>query len=160
VDFFFILILIIIANVFENTQSRSGSCVSVYVEYISTFNLLEESHSRVSLVIFHHSGIALSLLNVVGWVLEDASSTIRALAWVFQEVLTYRCEVLSAEGLFLLKFFLSVGESATLFLKLVFALKTLKPEPTQFCLDLLFPSVLSFDAALRFEWGAWLNFDI
>jgi len=154
------VVLSIIANVFEHTQSRGGSCVSVNVEDVSTFNLLEESHSRVSLVIFHHFGIALSLLDVVGWMLEYASSTISALAWVIQEVLAYRCEVLSAEGLFLLKFFLSVGKSAPLFLKLVLALKALQPEPTKFCLDLLFPSILSFDAAFRFKWSAWLNFDI
>jgi len=89
VNFLFILVLSIIANVFEHIQSRSGSCVSVYVEDVSTFDLLEESHSRVSLVILHHFGIALSLFNVVRWMLEDASGTIRALTWVLQEVLAY-----------------------------------------------------------------------
>jgi len=87
------LILILVfsvtaANVFEHGESGSGRCVCVDVEDVSAVNLLEQSHGRVSLVILHHRGVALSLFNVFSWVLEDASSTIRALAWVLQEILT------------------------------------------------------------------------
>jgi len=160
-NFFFKLVFsIITANVFEHVQSRSGCCVRVDVEDVSTFDLLEQSHSRVSLIILHHSGVVLSLFNVFRWMLEDASSTVSALAWVVQEVLAYRREVLSAERLFLLKFFLSVGESTSLFLELVLALLASQPEPTKFCLDLPFPSVLCLDTTFRFEWSAWFNIDI
>ena len=71
--------------------------------------------------------------------LEDASGTVCAFAWVFQEILTDRCEVLPAESLFLLQFFLSMCESTSLFLELVLTLLALQPEPTQFCLDLTLP---------------------
>jgi len=140
-DFFLILVFsVTVANVLEGIQSGSGGRVRVYVEYISTFDLLEQSHCGVSLVVLHHARVALPFSHVLGWMLEDASGPISALAWVFQEILAYRCEVLSAEGLFLLKFLLSVSESASLVLELILALKASEPEPTQFGLDLSLPS--------------------
>jgi hypothetical protein len=60
------------------------------------------------LVILHHGRVRLSYFHVFGRVLENASGAIRALTWMFQEILTNRCEVLSAECLFLLQFFLSM----------------------------------------------------
>jgi len=78
----------------------------------------------------------------VGGVLEDASRSIGALAWMIKEILAYRCEVLSAQGLLLLKLFLTMGESASLLLENVLTLLALQPEPTQFGLDLSLPSIL------------------
>jgi hypothetical protein len=66
-------------------------------------------------------------------VLENASGAIRALTWMFQEILTNRCEVLSAECLFLLQFFLSMCESASLLFELVLTLirRTAEEKDTQ-----------------------------
>lgn len=113
------LIFSIVANAFEDRESWSTSCVRVYVKDVSSLDLLEESHCRESLVVLHHLHVLLSFSNVMSWVLENAAGTIRTLARMVQEVLTYRCEVLSAESLFLLQFFLSMCESASLLLKLV-----------------------------------------
>lgn len=60
---------------------------------------------------------------------------------MFQEVLADRCQILSAETLLLLKFILSVRESATLVLLEVLAGQTLQPELAKLGLDLLLPSV-------------------
>lgn len=59
---------------------------------------------------------------------------------MFQEVLADRCQILSAETLLLLKFILSVRESATLVLLEVLAGQTLQPELAKLGLDLLLPS--------------------
>lgn len=91
----------------------------------------------------------MSCPDIVSWVLENASVSVRALAWMFQEILTDRCEVLPAESLFLLQFFLSMCESTSLLLELVLTLKALQPEPTQFGLDLALPSALLPGVPLR-----------
>jgi len=80
----------------------------------------------------------------VSGVLEDASRSVGALARVIKEILAYRCEVLPAQGLLLLKLFLTVGETASLLLHLVLTLLALQPEFTQFGLDLLLPSILQW----------------
>ena len=85
--------------------------------------------------------------------LEDASGTVCALAWVFQEILTDWREILSTQGFLLLKFLLSMGETASLFLELVLTLKALQPEPTQFGLDLTLPWIFLLDISLlRSDW--------
>ena len=61
---------------------------------------------------------------------------------MLQEVLADRCQILSAEALLLLKFLLSVRESAALVLLEVFAGQTLQPELAKLGLDLLFPSAV------------------
>jgi len=71
----------------------------------------------------------LSFLDVMGGVLEDASCSISALTWVVEEILAYRREVLPAESLLLLKFFLTMSESASLILELVLTLLALQVEP-------------------------------
>lgn len=121
----FVKVFGIIANSFENLETWGGSRVCVYVEDVGSLNLLEKSHRREFLVILHHGRVRLSYFHVFGRVLENASGAIRALAWMFQEILTNRCEVLSAECLFLLQFFLSMCESASLLLELVLTLKAL-----------------------------------
>jgi len=132
------------ANFLEGVKSWCGRCVGVDVEDVGAFDLLEESHRGVPLVVFHHRLVGLSLGDVVGWVLEDASCSVGALARVIKEILAYRCEVLPAQGLLLLKLFLTVGETASLLLHLVLTLLALQPEFTQFGLDLLLPSILQW----------------
>jgi len=155
-EFVLLKVFRIIANSFENLETWGCSCVCVYVEGVSSLDLLEKSHRRKSLVILHHGLVRLSYFHVFGWVLENASSAIRAFAWVFQEILTDRCEILPAESLFLLQFFLSMCESAPLFLELVLALEALQPEPTQFGLDLALPWVLLLWASLCWGFKRWL----
>lgn len=158
-DFVLICVFIVTAtNVLECIESRSGRCVGVNVEDVSTLDLLEQSHCGVPLVIFHHDSVVLSFLDFVSWVLEDASRTIRALAGVIKEVLAYRCEVLSAQSLLLLKLFLSMGKATSLFLELVLALLAFQPEPTQFGLDLSLPSTLHLTVLLC-QWGEWIELD-
>ena len=85
------------------------------------------------------------LAHVIGWVLEDAPLAIRALGWVLQEILTNRCQILSAEAFLLLKLLLAVSEATALFLLAVLARLTVEPELAQLGLDLLFPAVLNLD---------------
>ena len=109
--------------------------------------------------------------------LEDASIPVCAFAWVFQEILTHRCEVLSAKSLFLLQLFLSVCESTSLLFELVLATKALQPEPAKFCFDLTFPGgfllgvllgwcavngwrICVFNWWLLYQSFAWTNFSI
>ena len=81
-DFVLILVFCIVANGLEGTQSWGGSCVSVYVEHISSLYLLETSHSCISLVILDHVVVGLSDSDVFCWVLENASCSIGAFTWV------------------------------------------------------------------------------
>lgn len=149
----------IIANVLEDIQTGSCSSVRVYVEAVRALNLLEKSHSGVPLVVFHHSRVFLSDFDV-GWrVLENASGSIRALAWVVQEVLTDWSQVLSAQVIFLLKLFLSMGKTASLFFDLVLTLKAFQPEPTQFSLDLAFPSILLLGVPAGLWRGTRIDFN-
>jgi len=90
----------------------------------------------------------LSFLDVMGGVLEDASCPISALTWVVEEILAYRREVLPAESLLLLKFFLTMSESASLILELVLTLLALQVEPAQFSFDLSLPSRLHLTVLL------------
>lgn len=73
--------------------------------------------------------------------LENASLTIGALAWMVQKVLAYRCQVLLTKPLLLLKFVLSVREATALLLLGVGALLAHEPEATKLGLHLLFPGV-------------------
>merc|ERR1712014_32658 len=70
------------ANGLEGTQSWSGSCVCVDVKHISSLNLLETSHSCISLVILDHVRVGLSDSDVFCWVLENASCSVGAFTWV------------------------------------------------------------------------------
>ena len=113
----------------------------------------------------------------MGRVLEDASIPVCAFAWVFQEILTHRCEVLSAQSLFLLKLFLSVCESTSLLFELVLATLALQPESAKFRFDLTFPgglllgvplswcavngwSICVFDWWLLYQSFTWTDFSI
>lgn len=82
------MILCIIANGLESTESWGGGRVSVDVEHIGPLDLLEESHRGVSLVIKDHVVVRLPDSDILSWVLENASSSIGAFAWVLQEILT------------------------------------------------------------------------
>jgi len=93
----------------------------------------------------------------MGGVLEDASRSVGALAGVFKEILAYRCEVLPAQGLLLLKLFLTMSKSAALLLEDVLTLLALQPEPTQFGLDLFLPSILLHLTVLLGKWSKWLG---
>ena len=81
----------------------------------------------------------------MGWMLENASLSVGALRWVVQEILADRCEILSAKALFLLEFVRAVSKATTLLFLTVFAVLAVKPEPAQFCPDLLLPPVFSLD---------------
>ena len=81
-DFILILVFCIVANGLEGTQSWGGSCVSVDVKHISSLNLLETSHSCISLVVLDHVRVGLSDSDVFCWVLENASCSIGAFTWV------------------------------------------------------------------------------
>lgn len=89
--------------------------------------------------------------------LENTSCSESTLGWVLFEILTDRCEVLSAKSLFLLQLFLSVSESTTLFLHLVLTCKPLQPESAKLGLDLALPWVLLLHNFLG--WGASGDFN-
>ena len=82
------MVLCVVANGLESTESWGGGCVGVDVEHVGPLDLLEESHRGVSLVIEDHVVVRLPDSDVSGWVLENAPSSIGAFAWVLQEILT------------------------------------------------------------------------
>ena len=161
--FFFVLILCVVANGLESTESWGGGGVCVDVKHVSPFNLLEKPHRGVSLIILDHILVGLSDSDIFSWVLENAPCSIGTFTWVLQEILTNWCKVLSAKGLFLLKFLLSVSKATALLFHLVFALKSLQPKSAKLSLHLLLPwtfiEVLPFKRAIFIHAWALSMFD-
>ena len=58
-------------NSFENCETRSSSCVGVNVDYLTTLNVLEKSHSCVASVVLDHIGVFLALTDIKRRMLED-----------------------------------------------------------------------------------------
>ena len=58
-------------NSFEDCETRSGSCVGVDVDYLTTLNVLEKSHSCVASVVLDHVGVFLARADVKSRMLED-----------------------------------------------------------------------------------------
>ena len=133
------------ANSSEGGKTRGSGSVSVNVNYLAALNILEKSHRRVPRVVLDHVSIVLSNAHVKGWVLENASLSVRALRRVIQEVLAYRCKVLPTEAFLLLELVLAMRETTSLFLLTIFAVSTVKPKSAQLSPDFLLPPVFSFD---------------
>lgn len=142
------VVLRVAADGAEDGQTGSSGCVRVDVNYVGSLDFLEETHRRVASVILHHQGVWLALSHVEGRVLEDAALPVGTLGRVVQKVLADGCHVLLAEALFLLKFFLPVGESTALLFELVLARQPVEPELAQLRLDLALPAVLGLAAVL------------
>ena len=62
-----------------------------------------------------------------------------------QEILTDRCEVLSAKASFLLKFIRAVSKATALIFLPIFAVLAPEPVAAEFCPDLPLPPVFCFD---------------
>ena len=116
------------ANALEDIETGRRGGVGVDIDDLAAFDVLEKSHSSVARIVLHHVSVALALAHIVGGVLEDAALAVSALRRVVKEVLAYRCQILPAEALFLLKLILAVGEATALFLLAVLAGLTIKPE--------------------------------
>ena len=144
IDIVFTVVLCTTANLFEGGETRSSSGVGVYVQNLGALDVLEKSHCSVAGVILNHFGVVLTLTNVIGWVLEDASLTVGALGGMLEEVFADRGQVLTAESLLLLEFILTVSEATALFLLAVLALHAHEPETAKLCLNLLFPAIFVF----------------
>ena len=144
IDIVFTVVLCTTANLFEGGETRSSSGVGVYVQNLGALDVLEKSHCSVAGVILNHFGVVLTLTNVIGWVLEDASLTVGALGGMLEEVFADRGQVLTAKSLLLLEFILTVSEATALFLLAVLALHAHEPETAKLCLNLLFPAIFVF----------------
>ena len=140
IDVIISIVLGAVADLLKSIETRSGGSVSVDVDHLATLNILEKSHRSVARIVLHHSCVVLPLAHVIGRVLEDASLTIRTLGWVLKEILTNRCQILSAEAFLLLELLLAVSEATALFLLAVLARLTVEPELAQLGLDFLPPA--------------------
>ena len=143
-DIVFTVVLCTTANLFEGGETRSSSGVGVYVQNLGALDVLEKSHCSVAGVVLNHFGVVLTLTNVIGWVLEDASLAVSALGRMLEEVFADRGQVLTAESLLLLEFILTVSEATALFLLAVLALHAHEPETAKLGLNLLFPAIFVF----------------
>lgn len=83
--------------------------------------------------------------------LEDAPLPVSAFGRMLKEILTDRCQVLPAQSLLLLKFFLTVGEAAALVLEAILTGLSVEPEPAQLSFYLFLPAILGFN---HFDWGS------
>jgi hypothetical protein len=144
VDIVFTVVLCLTANLFEGGETGSSSGVGVYVQNLSALDVLEKSHCSVAGVVLNHFFVVLTLTNVIGWVLEDASLAVGALGRMLEEVFADRGQVLTAETLLLLEFILTVSEATALFLLAVLALHAHEPETAKLGLNLLFPAIFVF----------------
>jgi len=144
IDIVFTVVLCTTANLFEGGETRSSSGVGVYVQNLGALDVLEKSHCSVAGVILNHFGVVLTLTNVIGWVLENASLTVGALGRMLEEVFADRGQVLTAKSLLLLEFILTVSEATALFLLAVLALHAHEPETAKLGLNLLFPAIFNF----------------
>ena len=144
VDIVFTVVLCTTANLFEGGETGSSSGVGVYVQNLGALDVLEKSHCSVAGVVLNHFGVVLTLTNVIGWVLEDASLAVSALGRMLEEVFADRGQVLTAESLLLLEFILTVSEATALFLLAVLALHAHEPETAKLGLNLLFPAIFVF----------------
>lgn len=143
IDSILTFIFITAADTFEDGETWSGGSVGVNVNDFATLDILEKSHRCVPSVVLDHVRVLLAFAHVKGRMLEDAALTIVALGWALKKILTHRSQVLPAESLFLLQFFLSMSKATSLFLLTVFALLAIQPEPAELSLHLLLPSSFS-----------------
>ena len=67
------------ADISESLEARCGGRVCVDIDGVSTLDFLEQAHCRVACVILHHFRVGLTRLDIVCWVLEDASLAVGAL---------------------------------------------------------------------------------
>ena len=144
IDIVFTVVLCTTANLFEGGETRSSSGVGVYVQNLGALDVLEKSHCSVAGVVLNHIGVVLTLTNVIGWVLEDASLAVSAFGRMLEEVFADRGQVLTAKSLLLLEFILTVSEATALFLLAVLALHAHEPETAKLGLNLLFPAIFVF----------------
>lgn len=144
IDIVFTVVLCTTANLFEGGETGSSSGVGVYVQNLGALDVLEKSHSCVAGVVLNHFFVVLTLTNVIGWVLEDASLAVSALGRMLEEVFADRGQVLTAESLLLLELILTVSEATALFLLAVLAFHAHEPETAKLGLNLLFPAIFVF----------------
>ena len=90
------IVLCTATNSFEDCETRSGSCVGIDVDYLTTLNVLEKSHSCVASVVLHHISVFLAFANIESRVLEDTSLPVGTLRGMIQKVLANRGQVLPA----------------------------------------------------------------
>ena len=76
------IVLCTATNTFEDCETRSGSCVGIDVDYLTTLNVLEKSHSCVASVVLDHVGVFLALSDIESRMLEDTPLPVRALRGV------------------------------------------------------------------------------
>lgn len=67
------------ADVSEGLEARGGGRICVDIDGVGILDVLEQSHCRVTCVVLHHFRVGLTRLDIVCWVLEDASLAIGAL---------------------------------------------------------------------------------
>ena len=72
-----------VADLFKGVETGRRGSVCVDVDHFASLDVLEKSHGCVARIVLHHRLVILALSNIVGWVLEDASLSVRALGRMF-----------------------------------------------------------------------------